>query len=244
MIVTGERYKWYRDACKAFNYPAAPYGSLIRALVAGGDTVLDLGCGIGAASIMVSPWCKEVVALDEDEAALACLQAAARERTISNIVIRHGAWPPAAPLRADVVIALHVSRAMHSPGNLKLVFESARKGGFIACQAPVSRLDEPFRELKEELGITTGYGKCVNGCFVRGGLEASGARVSCEKKVYEFGQPLDTMEEAVRFISWQIGADAAMIGTVEKRAERYAHKSGGGYLVPITRHSCAISFVK
>jgi hypothetical protein len=193
---------------------------------------------------MMSPWCKQVIALDEDEAALACLAAQVRERNITNIVIKHEAWPPATPVMMDIVVALHVPRATRTPENLKLIFESANKGAFIACQAPVSRQDEPFHELKEELGITTNFEKCHNGCFVRGCLEAFGTHVSCEKKVYEFGQPLDSMEEAVSFISQQIGADDSMIGTVEKRAERYAHKNGGGYIVPITRQSCAISFVK
>jgi SAM-dependent methyltransferase len=242
--VVSETYRWYRSACEAFNYPAGPYGSLIKALVTDNDTVLDLGCGIGAASLMVSPWCKQLVALDADEDALACLAVSVRERNITNIVTEHGAWPLAAPVRADIVIVLHVSRVPHSPENLKLIFESANKGGFIACQAPVSRSDEPFRELKEELGIIPSYEKCHNGCFVRGCLAALGARVSCEKRVYEFGQPLDTLEEAIRFISWQINADVSMNGTVEKRAGHYTHKSGGGYMVPVTRQSCAISFVK
>jgi len=242
--VVSERYKWYRSACEIFNYPAGPYGSLIKALIKGGDTVLDLGCGIGAAAIMMSPWCKQIIALDADEDALACLAAHCREHNVINITVKHGVWPLAAPIGADIVVALHVSRVLHSAANLKLVFESANKGGFIACQSPVSLPDEPFCELKEELGITTNYEKCYNGCFVRGCLEVLGARVSCEKKVYEFGQPLDTLEEAVRFISWQIGADDSMIETVEKRVGRYAKKTGGGYMVPITRQSCAISFLK
>ena len=205
---------------------------------------MDLGCGIGAAAIMVSPWCREVIALDADEDALACLAAHCRERNVTNIAVKHGVWPLATPIGADIVVALHVSRVLHSAANLELVFESANKGGFIACQSPVSRRDELFLELKEELGITTNYEKCQNGCFVRGCLEVLGARMSCEKKVYEFGQPLDTLEEAVRFISWQIGADDSMIKTVEKRIGRYTQKTGGGYMVPITRQSCAISFLK
>ena len=239
-----DRYRWYRDACEMYNYPAGPYGSLIKAHVTVSDTVLDLGCGIGAASIMVSPWCKQVIALDKNEDALACLAAQVKERNITNIVVKHDAWPLAVPVKADIVLALHVPQAARSPENLKLIFESADRGGLIACRAPVSRFDESFHELKEELGVTTDYEKCHNGCFVRGCLEALGARVTCEKKVYEFGQPLDNMEEAVRFISWQIGADNSMIGTIEKRAERYVQKSGGGYVVPVTRQSCAINFVK
>jgi len=227
-----------------FNYPAGPYGNNIKALITNGDTVLDLGCGIGAASIMVSPWCKQVIALDEDEDALACLAANIRERGLTNIVIKHGAWPLAMPVRADIVVALHVPRVTRSSANLMLIFESALKGGFIACQAPVSRQDEPFLELKEELGIKTNYEKCHNGCFVRGCLEALGANVLCEKKVYEFGQPLDTLEEAIRFICRQIGTDDSMIETVKKHTERYAQKTDRGYMVPVTRQSCAISFMK
>ena len=240
----GDCHRWYRSACEMFNYPAGPYGDNIKALITGGDTVLDLGCGIGVASVMMSPWCKKVIALDQDKAALACLAAHCRERKITNVAIKHGAWPLAVHIRADIVIALHVPRILHSAANLKLVFESANKGGFIACQAPVSRWSEPFYDLKEELGITTDYEKCQNGCSVRGGLEVLGASVTCEKKVYEFGQPLDVLEEVIRFISRQIGADDSMIKTVEKQAERYAQKTGGGYMVPITRQSCAISFVK
>jgi len=240
----GDCHRWYRSACEMFDYPAGPYGSHIKALITGDDTVLDLGCGIGVASVMMSPWCKQVIALDEDEDALVCLAAQVRERDITNIVIKHGAWPSAAPVRADIIVALHVPRIMRLYANLKLVFELANKGAFIACQAPVSRQDELFHELKEELSLKTNYEKCYNGCFVKGCYEAMGARVTCEKKVYEFGQPLDSLEEAIRFISMQIGADDSMIGTVEKRAERYAHKNGGGYIVPITRQSCAISFVK
>ena len=239
-----EAYKWYRSACDMFNYPAGPYGDSIKTLVASGDTVLDLGCGIGAASIMMAQWCKLVIALDQDEDALARLEVDARERGVTNIVAEHGSWPLDKPLRSDIVVALHVSRAMRSFPALKRVFESADKGGFIACQASVPREDESFRELKEELGITPNYRKCDNGCYTRGCLEALGAQVTCEKKVYEFGQPLDTLEEAVRFISWQIGADDSMIDTVKKRVDRYTHKTGGKYLVPITRHSCGIGFVK
>ena len=237
-----EAYEWYREACDMFNYPAGPYGEQIKALIASDDTVLDLGCGIGAASIMISPWCKRVIALDQDENALRCLSDRARDCGISNIETLHESWPLSQPIKADVVIALHVAQVMRSFSNLKLVFESANKGGFIGCQAPVSRQDEPFCELKEELCITANYEKCDNGCYIRGALEALGASVTCKKNVYEFGQPLKTQEEAVRFISWQTGAKDSMAQTIEKHLDRYVVKTSGGYLVPITRQTCGISF--
>ena len=239
-----EAYKWYREACDMFDYPAGPYGKPIKELITDGDTVIDLGCGIGAASVMIVPWCRRVIALDQDEDALCCLADRVREIGITNIEILHESWPVSAPVQADVIIALHVALAMNSLMNLKLVFESASKGGFIACQAPVSRQDEPFCELKEELGIIPSYEKCDNGCHIKGMLEALGARVSCEKHVYEFGQLLNTLEEAVRFICWQIGAEDSMTSVVYKRVERYTVKTGGKYLVPVKRQCCGITFVK
>ena len=239
-----EAYEWYREACEMFNYPAGPYGEQVKALIASGDTVLDLGCGIGAASVMMSPWCKRVIALDQDENALRCLTDKAQKSGISNIETAHESWPLSQSIKADVVIALHVAQVMRSFSNLKLVFESANKGGFIACQSPVSRQDEPFWELKEDLGITPNYEKCDNGCYIKGALEALGASVTCKKNIYEFGQPLKTQEEAVRFISWQIDANDSMAQIIKKHLDRYVVKVDGGYLVPITRQTCGISFFR
>ena len=239
-----EAYGWYREACDMFDYPSGPYGEPIKALIASGDTVLDLGCGIGAASIMMSPWCKRVIAMDQDENALRCLADKAREYGISNIETMHAGWPLSAPAKVDVVIALHVAQVMRSFANVKLVFESANKGGFIACQAAVSRQDEPFCELKEELGITPGYEQCDNGCYIKGILETLGAHVSCKKNIYEFGQPLNSLDAAVRFVSWQIAAGDSMIPTVKKHIDLYVVKTDGDYIVPITRQSCGITFIK
>ena len=228
-----------------FNYPEGPYGKRILSLVSEGDSVLDLGCGIGAASIMLSPFCKRVIAMDQDKNALAFLEANARKLKLNNIETIHDVWPVSAPVNTDIVIALHVKKAMYSFTNLKLVFESAKRGGFIACQAPISVQDEPFRELKEALGITPRSENCENGCYIMGILNGMGASVSCEKKVYEFGQPLDTAEDAVSFIAWQVDADDSMIQTVGQYMKRYTDKTGyGKYLVQIKRHCCGITFLK
>ena len=245
-------YGWYQNACKVFDYPAGPYGNALRDLIARDDTVLDLGCGIGAASILISPWCKEIIAMDQDENALNHLSNNARDLQIHNIKTLHDSWPVKAPVKTDVIIALHVQKAMRSLANLELVFDSANKGGFIASQAPVSEQDEPFRELKKALGIPLNAEKCDNACYIKGALEALGASVTCEKKVYDFGQPLDTVEEVFEFISWQITADISgdiitedtVTQTIKKFSSLYTGKTDGKYLVPLKRHCCAVSFVK
>ena len=237
-------YKWYDNACAAFDYPAAPYGRLIKSIISDTDTVLDLGCGIGVASIMISPLCRKVIALDQDEKALDYLREKIRDMGIQNMETVHKKFPDERIIRADVVIVLHAGKIAKSMENLKLVYESAKKGGFIACNGLSLRQDEPFYHLKEELGIRLNSESCDNGCFARGVLETLGATVDCEKKVYQLGQPLDTMDEVVRFIAWQINAGESMIKTVEKHAESYTKKDGNKLFVPVTRHSCGISFTK
>lgn len=237
-------YKWYREACETFDYPSGPYGKAIRELIKDGDTVLDLGCGIGAASLMVAPLCRRVIALDRDETALNELAEMAREKGVSNIEIVKNSWPTETSISADIIIALHVAQVFGSLANVKPLFESAKRGGFIACQAPVSREDEPFLALKEELGIAANYDKCDNGCYVKGVLEALGAAVKCEKKVYDFGQPLNCPEDVCHFIAWQIDAKDSMLETIKKNAGSYMLKTGEKFLVPIKRHSCGITFLK
>jgi SAM-dependent methyltransferase len=237
-------YKWYREACETFDYPSGPYGKAIRELIEKDDTVLDVGCGIGAASIMMAPLCRRVIALDKDEMALNELAERAREDGVSNIEIVRHSWPIETPISADIIIALHVAQVFRSFANVKPMFESAKRGGFIACQAPVSREDEPFLALKEELGIAPNYDRCDNGCYIKGALEALGATVKCEKAVYDFGQPLNCMDDVCNFIAWQIDAEDSMLETIKKNADAYVHKTGEKFLVPIKRQSCGITFLK
>jgi SAM-dependent methyltransferase len=239
-------YNWYRKACEVYDYPAAPYGKAIKGIIETGDTVLDLGCGIGAASLMIAPFCKRVLALDPDEKALEVL--AERARGTENIEVRNESWPPKKLIRSDVIVALHVAQAMRSLSNLRLVYESARKGGFIACNSAISREKEPFVALKEELGIRPNHEKCGNGCYIKGAFEAFGASVKCKKIIYDFGQPLDSIGDAVSFLAWQIGADLAdfssVAETIKKHADSSVPKTGGRFLVPLKRQSCGITFLK
>ena len=241
-----ESYKWYSDACKMYGYPAHPYGKAIEALVERDDAVLDLGCGIGAASLMVAPRCKSVIALDQDMEALKHLEAEAEKLGVTNIETVCGSWPACAPARADVVLVLHVRNMMKTQENLKLIYESAARGGFIACHASFSREQRPFAELIEALGNAADFrlDSCENGCFARGVLEALGARVECERFKYDLGQPLDTLDEAFRFLCRQAGAEGPSVRTVEKYIARYVTAVGDRFLVPIERHSCGMAFAR
>ena len=239
-----EGYRWYREACEMFDYPARAFGEPLKALISSADTVLDIGCGIGVASRMIAPWCKRIIALDSDGNALRQLEAEALRCGITNIETANDSWPEGKLIQTDIIIALHVCRAMRKFDNLKLVFERAKRGGFIASNASCSLSEEPFGELNAALGIAHNPCPCANGCYIKGVLDTLGAHVTCAKVVYDFGQPLDTLDEALRFIRWQIGADESAAQTVEKYVDRYIVRFGNRYLVPITRQSCGITFLK
>lgn len=75
-----------------------------------GGTVLDVGCGSGAAGLALAPPADRVVGVDESPDMLAAFATAAGERSIAYDVVA-GRWPDAAAdvASADVVVCHHVS---------------------------------------------------------------------------------------------------------------------------------------
>ena len=227
-----------------FGYPMLPYGAMLKELIFAPDTVLDLGCGPGVCSLLIAPWCKRVLALDNDAQGLNWLHDSMLKHNIDNIEIINDSWPLQQPLQVDVIIALHVYGALSSLESVKLLYTMAKKGGFIACNAPQDSCMEPFIALKKALGIKPRSEQCSNGCWIKGVLEAFGADVTCQKVTYDFGQPLDTMEEAVRFMRWQVGATDTDDDIIRKYAELYVSEQNGKIIVPITKQGCAIIYEK
>lgn len=236
--------RWYEDACEMFEYPKRQYGGMLAGIIGEEDTVLDLGCGNGAASLLIAPWCKQVIALDQDEEALQQLDKRMKQQGITNIVLKHGVWSPKDPVTADVVVALHVHKALRSFENLSFLYKSVKKGGMIACQAGSDSSEEPFAELKKELGVLPKYEQCENGCYTKGVLQGLGASVTCQRFTYDFGQPLAGMEEAVRFLSWQLHTDDSCENVIRKYLDSYVKPCGGRYVIPIVRQCCGITFLK
>ena len=235
---------WYDNAAKMFQYPQLPFGKEIMKLISKEDTVLDLGCGIGAASFMISPLCRQVIALEPDENALMYLMDIAKEKNIKNIKAVNDCWPPSKTMEADVIIALHVQGAFKKKENIELMVNSAKKGGFIACGGNLSAVLGNFKQLKEKLDIKEGYSDCKNGCWVKGILDGLGVKTFCKSVNFQFGQPLDSIEEVVEFVKWQIGSNLVTKELLEECCQKDIAFKDGQYIVNIEKNSCAISFIK
>lgn len=86
-----------------------PSRRLARSAVPLGGTVLDVGCGAGAAGLPLAPPAAEVTGIDENEDMLAAFARAAEERGIRHTELC-GRWPDVSPSvdPVDVVVCHHV----------------------------------------------------------------------------------------------------------------------------------------
>ena len=77
---TQEGLAFYQAACAYLDYPHVPFGDVLSQLVRPGDTVLDIGSGIGAAALYLAPRCARVVAVEDDPRAVRYCRTTARRK--------------------------------------------------------------------------------------------------------------------------------------------------------------------
>lgn len=81
----------------------------LRLLGTDGGTVLDVGCGAGAAGLALVPKVSHLTGVDHAEDMLEAFERACEQRELAHRSV-HGRWPQAAPEAgiADVVVSHHV----------------------------------------------------------------------------------------------------------------------------------------
>jgi SAM-dependent methyltransferase len=89
---------------------APPAASVVRAreALSPGGSVLDVGCGAGAASLSLVPTAGTITGVDTDPAMLALFEQVCRERSVPGAAVP-GRWPEVSDVPAhDVVVAHHL----------------------------------------------------------------------------------------------------------------------------------------
>jgi SAM-dependent methyltransferase len=125
--------------------PDAPSRAAGLALLGDGGTVLDVGCGGGAAAFALVPPATHVTGVDRQHDMLAVFTAAARERGVAHRTVP-GSWPDAAGQAgiADVVVCHHVlHNVVDLPPFLTALTTAARRGVVVEMFAehPMAWLD-------------------------------------------------------------------------------------------------------
>ena len=145
------------------------------------------------------------------------LEERARKKGVRNVETVCSTWEEYEGPTFDEVCAAYVGEACVDSGLRKMV-EHSRRGGVIVAPASDVKDDFGCRELFRMLGKSPPAGG-KSAREVERWLNALGLAYESEEVEYEFGQPLNDFDEAVRFIIGQFGLGAEDGDVVERFLE-------------------------
>ena len=231
----------YKKAAAFWNYPEVPYGQALREMIRPDDVVADIGCGIGMVSQFMAPLCKQVLAIDKNEEVLQSLRKDLQEKSINNVKPIHACWPDVPSEDWDVAVAIYHYHFGYTSLEIDTLLRKTRRCGLIISQGIKER--EGFHQgLSHELGLQDRNSGCVSSCYVRGRLEQAGFQVTCEEIFHDFGQPVDSKEEAVAFLRNQLRLDETYEEKLNEIALDYVEHIDGQMVLPIKRFNCLLRF--
>lgn len=236
-------YDMYRKACVELNYPEEPFSRYIKEFIKPEDVVLDIGSGIGIPAVYISRLCKKVIAVEQNKPALDYFDKEIKRGNIKNIQTVHGKWPDVDVDTCDAAVAFYAGGITRDIGSLILLINSVRRGGIITSYG--TQQDGGFyKSLADRLGVKSREHSCDNGCYLKGRLEMLDCRVKCEQINHDFGQPVNDIDEAARFLSWQLQLDEGYIDGIKEIAMDYITFRNGKMYIPNQRSTCVIIFEK
>jgi SAM-dependent methyltransferase len=104
----------------------------LQLLAPEGGTVLDVGCGAGAAGLALLPKVSQLTGVDHAEDMLRAFERACTERGVAHRSV-HGPWPDVAPEAgaADVVVSHHVGYNTVELGPFLVAMSAAARRGVV-----------------------------------------------------------------------------------------------------------------
>ncbi len=233
--------EYYKKATSFWNYPEVPYGAALREMIRPSDVVADIGCGIGVVSCFLAGISRQVIAIDKDKAALNVLREDIKRLGIKNIEVVHANWPDVQTADWDVAVAFYHHRFGYTTEQVDTLRRKTRRSGIMVNQGVRPR--EGFYEsLGSLFGITNNPDSCVGSCYVRGRLEQAGFAVTCDDVFHDFGQPVDTVEDAVRYAMRQLKLHESDRPRLEGIVLDHVEYVNGQMVLPIKRFNCLLRF--
>jgi SAM-dependent methyltransferase len=188
--VTADLDFWERAAeeCDAWHQPFEHTLAVIAARIEPGESLLDVGAGIGRFALPLAARCGQVTALDQSAAVLSVLEQNARAASIGNIQTLCATWEDAAVERHDVVLAAwSLYRELDLEACLRKLIEAT--GRLLIVIAPDADATQ------RERGETAAY------LYILGALRDLGARA--ELTIVLEPQPGDAAPTPVPVITWE-----------------------------------------
>lgn len=221
-----QKARWYGEGLRYSDYADKVVG-VIRPVIKGCSSLLDVGAGCGALCIPLARDLKRVVALDSSPAMLDELRKEARWAGAGNIETELAAWDEAEDRLGvfDVVLAASVPGVLDEPARgVARLERHARRFVFLVLGTPKNSEKFYFRELwpmifGTELPAKRDYFDAYDALY-RIGIYAN-----VEIVEYDFDQPFRDLGEAVVFWKDHMGLtgeerDATLREFLSERLER------------------------
>ena len=235
--------EYYKKATSFWNYPEAPYGLALREMINPTDVVADIGCGIGVVSRYLASFCRNVIAIDRDETPLKVLKEDLSQSDLKNIDVVHAHWPKIDTPDWDVAVSFYHYHFGYTSLEIETLYQKTRRCGIMVNQGVRPR-EGFYEELGRVFAIPERVESCVGSCYVRGRMEQAGFRVECEDIFHDFGQPVDSKEEAVNYVMKQLKLQENQRAQLEEIVLDYVEDVNGQMVLPIKRYNCMLRFYK
>ena len=192
--------RWYSEGLRHSDYADKVVG-VMEPVVAGCDSLLDIGAGCGALCIPLARVFDRVVALDSSAAMLDELRTGANSAGVENISTELAAWEDAEKEAGDfdVVLCANVLGVLNHPhDSIPRLEKHAKRFVFLLLGTPGNADKFYFRELWP-LIFGSDPPKKSNYFDAYGALYRLGIFANVAVVDYNFDQPFRDIEEAVSF---------------------------------------------
>lgn len=236
-------YEDYLRAAEVMQYPEVPFGPFLETVVRPRDRVADLGAGFGVVSRDLAGRAREVVAIDQDSHALAHLARDARTQGLTNIRLQVAIWPEIKAEPWDVAIIFYHAGAVGSPAKRQRLFALTRREGLI--NTAIGQRESFHRGLAQDLGLDASEPSFSAAKIdLEGLLQETGFNTQTYELTHDFSQPVDDLDDAVRYMMAQLRLDPALRDQVRALAPKYLQEKDGCLRLPILRKNKVIRFWK
>lgn len=184
---TKESIEWYIDAAEYTHYPDILCEQL-KEFFDKGDTVYDIGCGLGHVDLLLSPYVKQLIGVDVDAKVLKLMEQSIHQQNITNVKTMNTDWKELNGEICDTVLTCSFASLEK---DMKQLLRLCRKRLIVAKRNAVENED----------GFITEYnlrnGSNKDEIF----LEQHGIPYKLKSFTADFGQPFKSEMDARRFIS-------------------------------------------